>query len=230
MKRLKLKWLLISAVIVGIAWISWTEMKAQGADLLPIKYVRIEGMYQYLTKDEIKQVLLKQVMAGFLNADMNAIQTGLLNLPWVAQVKVRRVWPDTVEIKVYEQYPIVRWGNTGLLNEQGDLFIPDNLARFNKLPLLKGPEGTEKKLLQVMKKIQKKLLEHALELQGFNVNERRAWTLRLSSGLELKLGQKKPLKKFNRFLITLPILKKNQSRVLAKVDLRYPNGYAVTWK
>ena len=230
MKHLNLKWLLISALIIGIAWAGWKELKAQGADLLPIKYVRIEGVYQYIAKKEIKEVLLAQVLTGFLNADMQEIQIGLLDLPWVAQVKVRRIWPDTIAIKIYEQYPIVRWGKIGLLNEQGDLFIPDNLTYFKKLPLLIGPQGLEKKLMQVMKRLQESLLVHALELKEFNVNERRAWTLKFSNGLELKLGQKNPFKKLNRFLITLPLLKKKEGRVIAKVDLRYPNGYAVTWK
>lgn len=230
MKHLNLKWLLISALIIGIAWAGWKELKAQGADLLPIKHVRIEGIYQYINKKEIKQILLAQVLTGFLNADMQEIQIELLDLPWVSQVKVRRIWPDTIAIKIYEQYPIVRWGKIGLLNDQGDLFIPDNLTHFKKLPLLTGPIGLEKNLMQVMKRLQASLVSHALELQEFNVNKRRAWTLRFSNGLELKLGQKKPFKKLKRFLITLPLLKKNEGRVIAKVDLRYPNGYAVTWK
>ncbi len=230
MKHLNLKWLLISTLIIGMAWVGWKELKAQGADLLPIKYVRIEGIYQYITKKEIKQALLPQVLTGFLNADMQEIQGELLDLPWVSQVKVRRIWPDTIAIKIYEQYPIVRWGKIGLLNEQGDLFIPNNLTHFKKLPLLTGPKGLEKKLMQIMKRLQESLAEHALELQEFNVNERRAWTLRFSNGLELKLGQKTPFKKLNRFLKTLPILKKNDGREIVTVDLRYPNGYAVTWK
>lgn len=230
MKNSGLRWLLLTALMVTVVWAGWKELKAQGADLLPIKYVRIEGIYQYIAKDEIKQALLKQVMTGFLNADMQAIRREVLDLPWIAQVKVRRVWPDTIEVKVYEQYPVVRWGEIGLLNEQGDLFIPNNLTRFGKLPLLTGPKGTEKKLMEVMKNLQVSLVAQALELQEFKVNERRAWTLRLSDGLELRLGQKEPLKKFNRFLITLPILGKKQVMAMAKVDLRYPNGYAVKWK
>ena len=230
MKHSGLIGLLLSFFLIAGGVAGWKELKAQGADLLPIKYVRIEGIFQYIAKDEIKKALLKQVMTGFLNADVQAIRRELLDLPWIAQVKVKRVWPDTIEVKVYEQYPVVRWGSIGLLNEQGDLFIPDNLARFEKLPLLLGPKGTEKKLMAVMKNLQTSLVEKTLELLEFNVNERRAWTLRLSNGLELKLGQKEPLQKFNRFLTTLPILGEKQIMAMERVDLRYPNGYAVTWK
>ena len=147
MKKLGLKWLLISSVILFIVWTGWKEIKAQGADLLPIRYVRIEGIFQYIAKDSIQKALLKQVMTGFLNADLHAIRRELLDLPWISQVKIRRVWPDTLEVKVYEQYPIVRWGKIGLLSEQGDLFMPNSLDQFTNLPLLTGPIGAEKKLI-----------------------------------------------------------------------------------
>lgn len=230
MKHLNLKGLLIFAFIVGIAWLGWKQLKVQGANLLPINYVRIEGVYQYITKNEIKRVLLKYVLTGFLNTDMRAICIELLNLPWITQAKARRIWPDIIEVKIYEQYPIVRWGKIGLLNEQGNLFIPDNLTQFNQLPLLTGPKGLEKSLIKAMGRMQIGLAAQAMTIQEFKVNERRAWTLRLSNGLELKLGQKQPFKKFNRFLTTWPLLQKKRGRTIAKVDLRYSNGYAVTWK
>lgn len=225
-----IKWLLISTLVVVGVWDGWRELKAQGADLLPIRYVRIEGVFQYITKDEIKQALLAQVMTGLLNADMQAIRQALLNLPWIAEVKVKRVWPDAIEIKVYEQYPIARWNNIGLLNEQGDLFTPGNLARFNKLPLLYGPLGQEKKLMEIMKQLQAGLANHALGLAEFHVNERRAWTVVLNNELVLKLGRKEPLQKFEQFLPTVPVLGKDRIAAMAVIDLRYPNGFAVTQK
>jgi cell division protein FtsQ len=225
-----IKWLLISILVVAGVWDGWRELKAQGADLLPIRYVRIEGVFQYITKDEIKQALQAHVMTGFLNADMHLIRQALLSLPWIAQVKVKRVWPDAIEIKVYEQYPVARWNNIGLLNEQGDLFMPNNLAKFNKLPLLYGPLGQENKLMTVMKQLQAELANQSLGLAEFYVNERRAWTLVLTNELILKLGRKEPLQAFQRFLSTVPILGKDRMTAMAIVDLRYSNGFAVTQK
>jgi cell division protein FtsQ len=230
MRKSGLKWLLISTLIAVGVWDGWRELKAQGADLLPIRYVRIEGVFQYITKDEIKQALLTQVTTGFLNADMQAIRKALTVLPWIAQVKVKRVWPDAIEIKVYEQYPIARWGNIGLLNEQGDLFTPSSLARFNKLPLLYGPVGQEKKLMGIMKELQVALANQSMGLAEFNINERRAWNIVLSNEVILKLGRKDPMQKFQQFLPTVSVLGKERMAAIAVVDLRYPNGYAVTWK
>ncbi len=146
MKFLTLKYLLLSCLLIAIIWAGWEELKAQGADLLPIKYVKIQGTYQYVSKAEVKEVLLQQVMMGFLNTDMAVIRDELLDLSWVSEVNIQRVWPDTLEVKIYEQYPMTRWGKTELLNEQGKLFKPDNVEKFHQLPLLIGPEGLEKKI------------------------------------------------------------------------------------
>ncbi|MCK4494035.1 MAG: cell division protein FtsQ/DivIB [Methylococcales bacterium] len=81
-----------------------------------------------------------------------------------------------------------------------------------------------------MQHLQKILSPYSLALKAFEVDKRRAWTLKLDNGMVLKLGQKKPLEKLNRFLVSLPILKKKRNRAIARVDLRYANGYAVTWK
>jgi len=48
--------------------------------------------------------------------------------------------------------------------------------------------------------------------------------------LEILLGRNEQLKKLQRFLKTLEVLGPEQVDKIAIVDLRYPNGYAVSWK
>ena len=78
----------------------------------PIKYVRTEGVFQYLSKDEIKTALQPLVMTSFFDADMQAIHQAVSELAWVDTVSVKRVWPDAIDIKVREKKPYVRWGMT----------------------------------------------------------------------------------------------------------------------
>lgn len=219
-----------TAFVVIIGWLVWQEVKAQGADWLPVKYVRIEGAFQYIAKEKIKQVLREQVNKGLYNADIQQIQKSVKQLPWVESVKVKRVWPDAINIRIIEQTPIVRWGNEGLLNKVGERFIPGNIKQFNHLPLLVGPEGYEKKLLEIMKGVAIVLSDQEMQLIEFRVNERRAWNMKLQNGLELILGRNEPLNKFQIFLNTFALLGKEQVEKIGIVDLRYPNGYALTWK
>ncbi len=230
MKKTTINFLLGTIVVLIVSWQGWQEVKAQGADWLPVRYVRIEGVFQFIAKNKIKQVLKGQVNNGLYNADIQQIQTSVNQLPWVENVRVKRVWPDALDIKIVEQTPVVRWGATGLLNEKAELFIPDNINEFSRLPLLKGPDGNEKKFLEIMKGLTIALSDQEMRLVEFSVNNRRAWNIKLNNGLELILGRNEPLDKFQRFLKSFTLIGEEQVAKVAVVDLRYPNGYALTWK
>ncbi len=226
MTRFKL--IIIGVLLVGGASWGWQQINTQGSK--PIRYVKIEGAFQYISKDRLKAVLTPQMKRGYYHADMDAIHHAIKSLPLVDKVDVRRVWPDAVSIKIVEQKPIVRWGKNALLNKQGDVLIPDNIDDFKNLPLITGPEGQEKKLLEIMKGVYIVLKDKSMQLAEFHVNERRAWRIKLAGGLEMQLGRKAPLENMQRFLKTMDLLGPEQVALMASVDTRYPNGYAVTWK
>lgn len=228
---MKLRWLMVLMMVAGAGWFGWRQL-ASHADAIskPIRYVKIEGAFQYITKDSVKNVLGPEVKRGFYQADMNSIHQAISSLPLVDKVDVKRVWPDAVHIKIVEHKPIVRWGNDQLLNKQGDLLTPDSIEAFKNLPLITGPQGQERKLLEIMKGVYIVLKDKALQLAEFHVSERRAWRLKLASGLEMQLGNKAPLENMQRFLKTMDLLGEPQIAMMASVDTRYPNGFAVTWK
>lgn len=224
------KFTILALLVVGGAWWGVRQINFQNLSSKPIHYVKIEGAFQYISKDRLKQVLAPQMRLGYYHADMNVIHQAIKALPLVDKVDVKRVWPDAVYIKITEQKPVVRWGDNALLNNQGDLLVPDNIDDFKNLPLITGPQGQEKKLLEIMKGVYIVLKDKSMQLAEFHVNERRAWRIKLASGLEMQLGRKAPLENMQRFLKTMDILGAEQVAQMASVDTRYPNGYAVTWK
>jgi cell division protein FtsQ len=197
---------------------------------LPIKYVRTEGVFQYLSKNEIKTVLQPLVMTGYFDADMQAIHSTVATLPWVDTVTVKRIWPDAIDIKIREKKPYARWGKNSLITERGVIFTPNNLEQFKNLTVVTGPEMQQVKVLEIMKGIKTALADQSMELTEFSVNDRWAWKIKLANGLEILLGRNEQLKKLQRYLKTLAVLKQEQVDAMAIVDLRYPNGYAVSWK
>ncbi len=213
-----------------LGWLCWQEVKAQGADWLPIKYVRVEGAFQYIAKDKIKQVLRKQVSAGLYNTDIQQISESVQNLPWVNTVIIKRVWPDSIDIKIIEQIPVVRWKDRGLVNNEGEVFTPENINEFTHLPILAGPIGNEKELLEVMTGLIYDLNDQNMQLTEFRVSDRRAWYIKCQNDIQLILGRNKPLIKLQRLLNTLSFIGEQQIAKVAVIDLRYPNGYALRWK
>ncbi len=225
-----LKLLATLLLLGGVLWIYGYKIKKYGIDAIPIKYVRTEGVFQYLSKDEIKTALRPLVKTGILAADMQAIHDAVAKLPWVETVSVKRVWPDAIDIKVHEKKPYVRWGTDSLINEQGIIFTPNNMEQFQALTLLIGPDKQQKKALEIMKGVKTALADQSLEMAEFTINDRWSWKIKLATGMDILLGRNDQLKKLQRFLRTLPLLGRERVDAIAVVDLRYPNGYAVSWK
>ncbi len=230
MNKSVLSWLFISVLSSLIIWQAWLEVKAQGADWLPVKYVRIEGAFQFIDKQQIKDALREHVMNGFYNVDIQQVQASVMQLPWADSVMVKRVWPDAINVVINEQKPLVRWGESALLNNRGEVFKPAEIADFKQLPLFIGPEGHQLKMLNIMKRLRPVLQVHDMQLAIFEVNKRRAWKIKLNNEMELNAGRNQPLNRIQRFLKTLALLGEEQIARIAVVDLRYSNGYALKWK
>ncbi|MGR9086348.1 MAG: cell division protein FtsQ/DivIB, partial [Gammaproteobacteria bacterium] len=59
--------ILVTALLLGgVIWLYGYKFKKYGNEVMPIKYVRTEGVFQYLGKDVIKTVLLPLVRTGIL--------------------------------------------------------------------------------------------------------------------------------------------------------------------
>jgi len=225
------KFLLVALLSAVLAWkYGLNAIDTHLKTALPIKYVRTEGVFQYLSKDEVKTTLEPLVRTGFFDADVQAIHAAVSTLPWVESVTVKRVWPDAIDIKVHERKPFVRWGEKSLISDQGVVFTPKNIEPFEDLLVLTGPDQQHGKVLEIMKGVRTVLADQSLELVEFNINNRWAWKLKLANGLEILLGRNEQLKKLQRFLKTLTVLQQEQIDAMEVVDLRYPNGYAVSWK
>lgn len=196
---------------------------------IPIRYVRTQGVFQYISKEEIKDALQPLVTTGFFEADMQAIHQAVSGLTWIDAVAVKRIWPDAIDIKIREKKPYVRWGQRGLVTVRGEIITPKDIEPFKSLPILTAPEQQQVKALEIMKGVVTALADQSLKLEEFTINDRWSWKVKLTGGLEILLGRSDQLKKLQRFLKTLEILGKEQIEKMAVVDLRYPNGYAVSW-
>ncbi|MDH3977140.1 MAG: FtsQ-type POTRA domain-containing protein, partial [Gammaproteobacteria bacterium] len=110
----------------------------------PIQAVVIDGAFERVSAIQIEEVLSAHVKTGFLSADLNAMRAQLEDLSWIATAKVRRRWPGSIEVVIDEQLPVARWGDAGLLNVDGELFVEKVNHVPAELPRLQGPADSEK--------------------------------------------------------------------------------------
>lgn len=195
----------------------------------PVESVKIEGEFRYLDKEKMRLNAMPMVKGGLLTVKLVDVRNALIKMPWVEDVSVRRQWPNELVIRVIEKKPVVFWGDDGVLSAKGKLFKPE--ARLSDvLPLLTGPDGQHQMMLQEMARMQAWLLETGLHIKEMTQDARRSWTLKLSDGMELRLGRQLMHERLNRFV---SIYKNNlqvEKREIKHVDMRYTNGFAVAWK
>ena len=82
---------------------SWPVIQRTIAKAVPIRYVQVEGAFQYIDKQDIQMKIDPLVQAGYFSVDLQVIQQAVMSLPWTASIQVQRVWPDRIKLKIYEQ-------------------------------------------------------------------------------------------------------------------------------
>ena len=200
------------------------------AEVVPIRYVQVEGAFQYIDKESIKNKIHPLIQLSYFSIDLQRVQHALITLPWAEKVQVQRIWPDRLKLRIYEQQPVVRWQDDSLLNSQGDIFKPISLGVFQSLPVLYGPVEQRSQLLQVMRGLKLSLMDQGLRLTEFRVSDRQSWLLVMENGMVIQLGRFQPLQKFTLLMQALMVLGNELVEKIEYIDMRYPNGYAVRWR
>lgn len=219
--------LLAAALLAGAAW---GIITLRDPATLPIKAVKIEGRFTHVTTQALQQAVADAATGGFLSVDVDAIRRAALSLPWVHSVGVRRMWPDTLRLTVTEQIAVARWGEQGLINSAGDVFTPDPSSFPPGLPELRGPAGTEGAVLSRYRVMNQLLAPLQLQITRLELDERRAWRITFNGGMELVLGREQAEARLQRFIAIYPALQAAEPPGIARVDMRYSNGFALQRK
>lgn len=203
--------------------------------LFPLREVELRGKLAHTTGAEVEQAMRGRIEGNFFALDLAQPRTALEQLPWVRRAQVRRVWPDTLEVTLEEHVPLARWGDLGLVNEQGERFAGRSDA---VLPLFAGPAGSEGEVTRRYRRFVELLAPLGAQLEALVLSPRHAWQARLGGGLTLELGRDTPNdpvdRRLERFVAVYPqALGRLQRKPTpegvpnAYVDLRYPNGFAL---
>jgi len=220
----------ISAMTFAIAVILLTyRFSAEMLDQ-PITSISIEGPFQRVSALSIEEAISDQLNTGFLSANLKLIQDRVMALPWIDQAAVGRRWPGTLEISVTEQVPAAIWGERGLLNTRGDLFVTDARHVPAELPRLSGPDGQSAVVAERYLEMREKLIPSGLDLRQVKLDARGSWALKLSNGVDVRLGRRDVDVRSQLFLDVAANIISSREGEIDFVDMRYSNGFTIGWK
>ena len=203
---------------------------AHGALEVPLVSVRVTGEFRHLTREELSQAIAGEVRAGFYGVKVSAVRAAALALPWVRDVSVRRVWPDSLNVDVSEREASARWRGGGLLEADGTLFFPPEESYPGSLPVLGGPEGTHGEVMERFQVWRGMLAPLGRPVHGVSLTPRRTWRIELDQGTALVVGSDADFPALAKFTqVGRAVLGARMSDI-QQIDLRYTNGFAVQWK
>ncbi len=221
---------LVLGLTAFVALVTATGLWLAEPDNLPVRTVRVQGELHHVTTQEVRTAVSPYAQAGFMYIDIAATRNALEQLPWVHSAQVRRTWPDLLLVQLREQQVLARWADGGLVNPEGGLFRPLEPVAASGLPLLSGPQGTSLMLTSHFIELQQALTPLQLNITEVAMDERRAWRLVLDNGMELMLGRDEHPARMDRFVRAWPRILGPRSATVARVDLRYTNGFSVQWR
>jgi cell division protein FtsQ len=201
-----------------------------GANRWPLRTLRVEGKLQRVDPALLQKALLPYARRGFFAVRLDDAQAAVARLPWVEHAEVRKRWPDVLEVRVVEHRPFARWGESRLLSEEGQLFAARGVAVPKTLPLLDGPPGREAEVMALYGESRDLFAAAGLDVRTLALDRRGSWSLQLSNGLDVLVGSREARSRMSRFARLLPqVLAQRRDATLQRADLRYTNGFALTW-
>ncbi|NND59549.1 MAG: FtsQ-type POTRA domain-containing protein [Gammaproteobacteria bacterium] len=195
----------------------------------PVTRVTIDGSFERVTAAHLEGVVRGFLPAGVLTVDLASMRSTLGTLEWVDRVSIERRWPDELHVTVTEQVPAARWGENGLLNVRGELFVEHARHIPAELPRLSGPDGSEWQVAQRYLAMRDKLLQVGLTLSELQLDARGAWQARLANGIEVRLGREESDRRIGLFVDIVAPMITTRAKKVAYIDMRYSNGFAIGW-
>ena len=196
----------------------------------PIRSIEVNGPFQRVTALQIEEAISDDLDYGFLSADLSEIQQKVIALPWIDHASVSRRWPSKIVISVTEQVPAACWGERGLLNTRGELFVTNATHVPAELPRLSGPKNQAAVVARSYLEIRDQLIPLGLDVRELQVDDRGAWDLTLQNGINIRLGRRDVAERTRLFLDIVANIVSSKEAEIEFVDMRYSNGFAIGWK
>jgi cell division protein FtsQ len=193
----------------------------------PIRVVQMANPLQRANERSVRAALAAHLDGGFFGLNVQAIKEQLESNPWVEKAVITRVWPDTLSVAITEEIPIARWGDKRLLNQYGESFTPELQEDDLTLPLLNGPEGMERKVMEQYQVFSQMLSDTGLRVREITLSERGSWALRMDNDLLVSIGRNDVMDRVQRFVKFYERHLYAQVDSLAAIDLRYNNGISI---
>ena len=222
------------AVLLAAGAAGWLAADRQ------VRVVKVEGQLAESEAAEIRRRIGQALDGGLLTMDVASLRERVMELSWPGEVSVRKVWPDTIVVRVARRAVVARWADAGYLTPAGEIVSTPNGPV--DVPVFDCALSSPREAMEVYRYLQGMTGEAGLVIEGVTENEIGEWQLKLAApgalgagtehaaGPTVMLGADSLRERMGRFLAAWSRFPVDRAEAVDYVDLRYGNGIAVRWR
>lgn len=214
-------------LLASAGWSMWRQLDR------PVRTVRVEGPLSAAEQRAIRDVVAANLDAGVLSVDTARLREAIRALSWPRSVRVRRAWPDALEIRVEKESVVAEWGDGGYLTTAGKVvrLAGDDLQALEAgLPALVTELSPPRRAMELYQMLQSQVAREGLSIVRLEENGLGEWQATCADGMTIVLGSESLSLRLERFLATYREALAGRPGEVARADARYDNGVAVHWR
>lgn len=203
-----------------------------------LQRIEVRGDLRHVSRAAVRAAVAGRLRGNFFTIRLDEAQRVFESVPWVAAASVRRAWPDRLVVTLSEHRALGVWSDGRILSDRGRLFVA-NVAEAEldgPLPEFDGPPEFAMEAARRFHEFSALLAPLGLAIDAVRISERAAWSLETSAGAaagpRFELGRDDPpgrlAQRIAAIVARYPLVVATLSGPPARIDARYPNGFAAS--
>jgi cell division protein FtsQ len=216
--------LAIGAVALELAQRPWFDFRR----------IEIGGDVHHVSRAAVRAAIAGRLAGNYFTLRLGPARRVFESLPWVAEVSVRRVWPNRLRVTLVEHRALGEWSDGRLVSDAGVLFVANPAEAEEDGPLVSfsGPPRYAPEAVRNFRQFSATLAPLQLQIVGVHISDRASWSLTAAPQLQIELGRDDPPGRLQERLASIvaayPVVIARLDGPAARIDARYSNGFAAS--
>ncbi|ASG67246.1 cell division protein FtsQ [Francisella halioticida] len=182
----------------------------------------------YISKQDLINKVDKLGSKEWFNVNTEVIEKYLRSFKGVDYTLVKKVWPSTLVIYLYDHKPVAYWNNNKILLDNMNIITPQVFSYDGKLPYIESSDNDNKDYIyetyQELNSIAKQNGTEIIKIY-YSGNQ---FSLLFANDMKVILGSKKLRLRLELFFKSYQKVKDYHS--VEYFDMRYSDGFAVKYR
>ncbi|WP_150463477.1 cell division protein FtsQ/DivIB [Francisella sp. XLW-1] len=210
---------IIFGAVIFIA--SKTDKKISRVDV-----VSNDGLV-YISKQDLINKIIGLNDKEWFDLNIDTVEKYFYDMKGVDYTLVKKVWPSTLVVYVYDHKPVAYWNNNQILLDNMDIITPVVFNYDQNLPYIDSNDDASKDYIyETLQELNKVAENNNMQIVKISYRGNQ-FSVLLTDDIEVVLGSIKLKKRLNLFFKSYKDVKNYKS--VKYFDMRYSDGFAVKY-